>query len=212
MARQAGTTVEAALKSYTELDKLLHTDKIKGLEAIFERIGVSPRDYAAHVLNQSPDQQASQSDATIRELRQEIAGLKQQIGGVTQTIQQQREAEQQRLLDENAKQVAEWSKDKPLFDILAPHIVTEFQNGATGLDDAYQRVLQKHPQLAAFSPPETANATAASSAASKPDEAQTLKGQKSINGAPTAGLTSTSRKRVALSLDDALDKAFGAVG
>lgn len=216
MAMKHGTDLRTALTNYTNLDKALKsTDvqtKLSAIDEVFGHAGINPRDFAAHILNQTPDQQASQSDATIRELKQQIATLTQQVGGVTQTFQQQQEAAKAEKEAETLKQIDKFKADKPLFDVLAYHIADEFRDGATDLDDAYSKVLQKYPQLAALDKPAMADVPAASSAAPPIPEAHTLAGQKSINGAPSAGFTSPGRKRTALSLDAALDKAFGHAG
>src|SRR6185369_2116193 len=91
MAAKSGTDVKTALSKYTALEGLLRSDPIKGLHEVCNNMGLSLRDVAAHVLNQKPEQAASEQDAVIRELRQELATIKQQVGGVTQTMAQQRE-------------------------------------------------------------------------------------------------------------------------
>jgi hypothetical protein len=153
---------------------------------------------AAHVLNQTPDQNASQQDAIIRELRNEIAGLKDQLGGVTQTIKQQRE---QSTLSE----INKFAADNPRFEELADDIAFFMKSGrAKDLPEAYQLAERLNPAPAKLpeEPP------AASSAAPAPT-VQTDKGMKSINGAPSSGSSPAAKKRVAKSLDDALDAAFG---
>ncbi len=194
MARQAGTTIEAALKNYTDLDKLLHTDKLKGLETIFERIGISPRDYAAHVLNQTPDQQASQSDATIRELKQELASLKEQVGGVTQTFQQQRE-------QSTLQEITKFADANPRFEELSEDIAFFMKSGrANNLSEAYELAerLNPAPQRQA---PQTAPVIPAIDA-----DAHT-KGTKSITGAPPASSSLAARKP-SPSVRDALRNAM----
>jgi hypothetical protein len=201
MATKHGTTVKEALTKYTNMENLLRQDVVKGLSAICENAGVSLKDVAAHVLNQTPDQQASQSDATIRELKAELASLKEQVGGVTQTFQQQRE---QSTLTE----INKFAEQNPRFEELAEDIAFFMKSGrAKDLPEAYSLAERLNPAQAA-----AAVVPAASSAAPPIPEAHTLAGQKSINGAPSAGLTSPGRKRAALSLDDALNKAFGHAG
>ena len=106
---------------------------------------VDPRH--AHHEDGFPDQQQSQSDATIRELRQQVDRLTQQVGGVTSHFEQQGRTQLE-------NHITQWAADKPLFDILAPHIATEMKAGAADLDAAYETVLQKYPQLAAIAKPD----------------------------------------------------------
>ncbi len=196
MARQAGTTIEAALKNYTDLDKLLHTDKLKGLETIFERIGLSPRDYAAHILNQSPDQQASQSDATIRELKQQNSALEERLNRIEGGFNQQRE---QSTLQEINKFASE--PEHARFEELAEDIAFFMKSGrANNLSEAYELAerLNPAPQRQA---PQTAPVIPAIDA-----DAHT-KGTKSITGAPPASSSLAARKP-SPSVRDALKNAM----
>lgn len=211
LASRSGTDVKTALTKYTNMETLLRQNPLRGLEEVCANIGVSLKDVAQIVLGQTPDQERSQAEATIRELRNQVAGLQEQIAGVTDRFVQQ----DQRAVE---TQVAEWAADKPLFDVLAPHIAQEMQaTGSRDLDQVYQAVLQKHPQLAALaSPPPAADPAtikpAASEAPAAPDpEAQTRKGSKSITGAPSAGSTPGAKRRLP-SIDEAIDAAFAATG
>jgi uncharacterized protein YukE len=211
MAKKAGTTLEAALKQYTDLDALCAKSPLKGLETICERIGVSLKDVARIVLEQTPDQAQSQSDATIRELKQAVARLEQKVGGVTQTFQEQ----QKTALHDH---IAKWAESRTHFEVCAPHIAAEMREGAANLDDAEARVFQKFPALAALAkqgakpiPQADSDPAEASAAAAADLEAQTLRGQKSITGAPSAGSNPAAKKR-SKSIDDAIDAAFAAAG
>jgi hypothetical protein len=90
MAKQSGTDLKTALTNYTNMEKVLRADPLKGLELICQNAGLSLRDVAAHVMGQTPEEHASKSDATIRELRAEITSLKQQVGTVASSFEQQR--------------------------------------------------------------------------------------------------------------------------
>jgi hypothetical protein len=202
MAQKSGTTVKAALKNYTDTEAHLRKDIVGGLEAICANLGVSLKEVAAHVMGQTPDQAASKADATIRELKQEIDGLKKQVGGVTQTMQTQQQ---------NAviQQINTFASDHPRFDELASDIAMFMEQGrAKDLSEAYAMAERLNPAPAQAKEELPAASSAAPDLSVQPD-----KGQKSINGAPSAGLTRLpGKKRAALSLDDALDRAFGAVG
>lgn len=63
-AAKGGTTLKAALSKYVGLEDLLRTDPDKGLEAIFQNIGISPREWATNLLGQAPGDDSSSADAT----------------------------------------------------------------------------------------------------------------------------------------------------
>lgn len=200
MAKASGKELNGVVREYVNMENLLRSNPEAGLEKILDRIGLTPRQYAEHILNRTPEQQTSQQDATIRELRQELASVKQQLGGVTQTIQQQRE---QNTLTE----VNKFAADHPRFEELAEAISEELKHGYS-LTEAYSRAERLNPAPAA---PAKEEEPAASSAAIDPP-VHPDKGQKSINGAPSTGSTPAAKKRVARSLDEALDNAFKHVG
>lgn len=218
MATKSGTTVKEALARYVNTENKLRGDLLGGLDAIISQATngkSSLRDVAAQIMGQNPEEVASQSDATIRELKHTVAQLQQQIGGVTQTIEQQQKQAHQEREASTVKQINDWAADKPLFELLAPHIADEMRGQETpDLDAAYKAVLHKHPQLTALSTtsPVIPTPTDASSGPAKLDLAEQIrKGSKSPTGAPTPGSDPATRKP-SKSNREALDKAFARIG
>lgn len=200
MAKASGKELPNVVREYVNMENHLRKDLLGGLDTICQRMGVSLKDVAAHVMGQTPDQNASKQDATIRELRQELASIKEQVGGVTQTIQQQQQ-------NQTLEQVTKFASEHDRFEELADDIAFFMKSGrAKDLSEAYQLAERLNPAAPGAAKEIT---PAASSAAPVPAPVQPDKGQKSINGAPSADLTRRSGKRVALSLDDSLDRAFG---
>lgn len=54
-AAKGGTSLKEALTKYVGLEDLLRTDPDRGLEAIFQNIGISPREWARKLLGQEAD-------------------------------------------------------------------------------------------------------------------------------------------------------------
>lgn len=213
IARKHGHHSGAAVfREYYQTEQLLQKDLVGGLDSICQKMGVSLRDVAAHVLNQPAEQQTSQQDATIRELKQEIAGLKQQVGGVVQTHQKQ-------TLKTINTEVSEFAAAHPRFTELEKDIAFFLETRCPGnLEEAYTLAERLNPVDGSNTNSAASSAAAtpaASSAAADDDEAaQTRKGTRSINGAPSAGSHPGARKRAPQnqSLDEALDRAFAAAG
>lgn len=210
MATKGGTDLHTALTRYTNLEGLLRSNPMKGLEEVCSNIGVSLRQVAEIVLGQAPDQERAQSDQTNRELRQKIERLEQQVGGVVDNTRRQAESSLEH-------HITSWVGDWPHFEVFAPHIAQEMQAGATDLDAAYEAVLQKHPSLAALARKAAAAAPAAdavkpAASAAAPDlTAQTDKGSKSIKGAPGPGSEPAARPR-SNSIREALKRAAARAG
>lgn len=202
LAQQYGTSIEKALDNYIGLERQLHQNPMDGLQRVFDYIGVSPRDFAAHVMGQSPDQAASQQDAIIRGLRQEIAGLKNDLQGVSTTLKTDKESAV-------ARQVSDFAAQNPRFEELADDIAVILQVGkASNLQDAYALADRLNPAPA----PAPAPAVPETPAAPKPDlAAQTRKSGLSVTGAPSPGSNPANRKPPS-SARAAIDDAFARAG
>lgn len=198
LAKQSGTTLDAALAKYTGIEDLLSRDPIRGLSEVCSNMGLSLRDVAAHVLNQSPDQNASQQDATIRELRQQVAKLTDQIGGVTKTFEQQRE-------HQTLSQIEAFASDPKhiRFEELADDISFFLTSGrAKDLPEAYQLAERLNPGSAKAATPEPVIP------ADPPRPPLNPAGQKSISGAPASGSDPASQSAPSSSTREAIKRAM----
>lgn len=206
IATKAGTTVKTAMSNYVAIDKdLTSGDPARQLKALDHLFAVSKIDkgaFAKFVLDQAgrpADQQ--QVNPEIAALRQQVAQLTQQVQGTSQTIEGQ-----QRAAVEN--HIANWSKDKPLADTLAPQIAQHVHSGLS-LDDAYAKAVSEQQELArqmGFIPQPAAPAP--STATPQP---QTLKGGKSITGSPGIGSYQATQKPSSSNVE-AVRKAMEAAG
>lgn len=203
MAEQSGTKLETVVDTYVKTEQLLRSDPIKGLESICENLGLSLKQVAEHYLGQPSDLQQSDKDVKISQLEQKLQRLEQ---GVNSWQEQQQTREVQQTI-ESFKSDPKYAR----FDELKPDIGMFLQTGrANNLSEAYQLADRLNPAANNQAPVST---PAASSAAPSPEPVHPDKGLKSVHGAPTPGFTSPSgKKRAALSLDEALDRAFGAAG
>lgn len=199
-AKQAGKRGAEVFKEYREMERALHKDPIQGFEMLAERLGTSFKDIASKYLNRSPEEQASQSDTTIRELKAQVSALTEQVGGVTKTFETQRH-------EATHAEVTKFASDPAhsRFDELADDIAFFLRTRCPGdLSQAYQLAERIKPAPAKQTTDEPA------STASIDLVAQTQKGSKSINGAPGNGSSPKARK--SSSLDETLDRAFARIG
>jgi hypothetical protein len=202
MAAKSNTTVPEALQRYTTMEQTLRSNPMHGLELVCQNLGTSLRAVAAHVMGQPQNQQQTQADQTIHQLRAQISQLTQQVGGITQS-------QEQRELAEAQREVASFAADKPRFEELKPTIRELIVKGfASDLQDAYQKADRLNP---ASVPAQGLAPTAAPAAPSTNLAAQTRKGSLSVTGAPSSGSNPTNRKPPS-SPRDALDRSFNALG
>lgn len=197
-----GQQFKDVLAHYRGIENKLAQDPIGGLEQICSNMGTSLRQVAAHVLNQTPDQAAAAQDAKVRALQQEIAGLKSELSGAVTSFRTQAEQQVMREIDA-------FAASKPRFEELHEPIAKLLQTGmAKDLGEAYDMAERLNPApVTPASPPEPAPAPVIN----QDRQAQTLKGQKSLSGAPSSGSNPANRKPPSTARE-ALDRAFNAAG
>lgn len=199
MARQSGKDLRNVVGEYVEMEKLLYREPVKALETIMQRVGISPRQYAEHILNLTPDQQSAQQDQTISELRRELSALKQQIGGVQQTFQQQQETAVTR-------EVNQFKAAHPRFDELSDDIAFFLQTRCPGdLAQAYELAERLNPA------PAKPSATADVAAQPRTEPAVNPAGNKSISGAPIGDGSTPKANGPVPSTREALKRAMARV-
>lgn len=213
MAAKGNTTVEEALGKYVGMEQALRNPETrdKGLESLFQNMGINSREWAAKILNQSPDQAASQQDATIRELRAELNEIKQGLG----TLHQERA---QAKTDTTTEAVAKFAAENPRFEELADDISFFLKSGRTkDLAEAYSLAERLNPApaaqaqatpepVASIAPPAPSKPTLVPSVAQNRDA-----GTRSIAGTPTAG-SDPVRRQPSSSIKEALRRAAAAAG
>lgn len=210
MASQHGTTVKQALDNYVRAEQMLAQNPIQGLQNICERMGISLRDVAARVLNQSPDEVQSQHDATVRELKQQIGQLQQHIQQIGGTLQQQH---QQGV----TSQIQEFvSAKNPDGSLKYPRVQELEEDMAFFLQNKRANTLSEAYELADRLNPAPANAAHTGTPAPAPAQTRppaNPAGQKSVSGAPTTGSDPAERKKApAKTTREALKSAFARAG
>lgn len=200
--KQRGQSFQEVLDHYTGIEAKLAQDPLGGLDQICQNMGLSLKQVAAHVMNMPADQQATQQDGVIRELRSQIANLEKQIGGVSTTIKSQQEKAVLSEIETFAS-----APEHARFEELGTDIAFFLSNGrAKDLQEAYELADRLNP-----APVQALAPAPAASAANPADPAQTRKGQLSTTGAPSSGSNPANRKPPA-SARESLDRAFANVG
>lgn len=210
MAKQSGKDLRSVVAEYVNTENILRKDVVGGLDAICQKLGVSLKDVAAHVMGQPADQTASKQDATIRELRQQNTTLETRLNRLEGGFHQQRE---QSTLTE----INKFAQEHPRFEELAEDIAVLMRpvrdekgqiispGRAKDLPEAYQLAERLNPAPAKALDPVPAKDTVIDLSA------QTEKGQKSINGSPGSGSFPAATKP-SNSIKEALRKAAAAAG
>lgn len=127
MAKGAGTTVKAALANYVAIDNQLKTDPVSGIERILQSIGVTPQQYAQHVMGQANQPPPTQADRQTQALQQHVQTLTQQIQQLTAGTQQDRE--QARLAELERSIIDPFKAERPRYQELEPDIAFFLNSG-----------------------------------------------------------------------------------
>lgn len=206
LAQKFDTTVHDTLGRYVTLDLALLSDRpedrLSAIESVLGHAGITPRDYAAHVMGQKPDEVQSRNDETVRQLHQEITELRNQLGGVYQSVQQRREDEVLReveaFADENAR------LNDPEFQDVVIRLLTAGM--ARDLKNAYDMAARLSPE-----PVRDVQVSAASNAAHRKPAAQTRNGNLSITGGPGSG-SNPAKRKAPQTARESVDNAFASLG
>ncbi|MBB6304041.1 hypothetical protein [Rhizobium leucaenae] len=200
-----GQTFKEVFDHYTGIEQLLAQNPLGGLDRICQNLGLSLRQVAAHVMGQAPDQANNQQEATIRELRNEIASLKSGLSGVSTSIQSQKESAA-------LAHVQQFAGDKPRFEELANDIRFFLESGRIDANLPLEQKLAEAYALAErLNPAPVQTQTPPAAATADAAQTRTNKGQLSTTGAPSSGSNPANRKQPASSRE-ALDRAFASVG
>lgn len=181
MAKQHGATVADALERYTSLDGLLQSNPIEAIRQILGTRGITPEQYAQHVMS-NPDAHKAPAapaapDPVVRQMSGEVEQLKQ-------TIEQMRQ-------EQAAAQIIEpFRAANPRYDELQDDIALFLQSGKIPASlTPLERLEAAYDMAVRINPPSNVDQPAAKevTAAKTERPARPDAGTKSIRGAPDNG-------------------------
>jgi hypothetical protein len=206
LAKQHGTTIKDGLDRYIGLERQLMSqnlgDKIAAIRHVFDYAGLNIREFAARILGQTPEQATVERDNEVQSLRQTVARLEQQLTGVNQSMQQQSERDALSRVEEFARANPRLNEEE-FSSTVARLLQTKM---ADDLPGAYEMAERLHPA------PQTARAqTPSNLSTQQAADDQTVKGSKSVSGAPGTG-TLPAKRKPSSSIMEALRRAEAAAG
>ncbi len=184
MAKKANTTLRTALEQYTGIENLLRSNPAAGLARILHNIGLTPQQYAEHVIKnpqvhqvQPASRPAPQQGPApeVRELQEQIQEMKTQMASAS------------------VKPVIEtFAASHPDYHSLEPKIVEILRSGVienlygTGLSPE-QKLSEAYRMAGGSSPSRSEPEAAPAPAGASPARPVDPDGQRSIRGAPSGG-------------------------
>jgi len=182
MAKQYKTSVPEAMERYTALDGLLQSNPIEAIRQIMATRGITPEQYANHVLNNPEAHRAPAAAPTPDPAVQQMGGKVEQLEQTINEMRQEKAA---------AEIINPFRAANPRYDELQDDIAFFLQSGKIPasltphekLEAAYDMAVRINPTSAV----EASQAREAPAAeAARP--AKLDKGTKSIRGAPDDGV------------------------
>lgn len=184
-AKASGTTLAAALESYTAIEQAIARNPVEGLDLICRNLGTDIRTVAAHIAGQP----APEPNAQVAQMRQQMSAMQREL-----------QAFRSEKASNVEKQVTDFAAEHPRFEELTQEIAWLLKTGgARDLADAYRKADLLNPIPAA-----AAQTSAAVSPAPQP---QKPPGPVSIKGAPSSG-SNPARASESLSSREAVARAF----
>lgn len=213
MAGKNQQQLKDVVAGYVDMENTLRneTTREKGFETLFQKLGISPREWAAKIMGATPEAVASKADAATIELRSRLEKTEQALADL-------RAESTQSKTDSTTEAVTKFASDPAhsrfdeLSDDIAFFLKTKYPGDLAKAYDAAER-LNPAPVKAAPAA-EAAPASSAPAATVAPIAAlvaQPDKGTKSIAGAPTAG-SDPARKQPSLSVKEAIRAATRRAG
>lgn len=214
MAKGAGTTVKAALANYVAIDTQLKTDPVGGIARILQSIGITPQQYAQHIMGM--EQQRQQNPQAFAQ-SQEAAQLKTENQRLQNELQQtakrlEEEATQRSIQQVEQTLFAEVRKDYPRFDELRPIVLKVWNSDLLPSD-----INERDRLYAAVDYAERLNPVGINAQREPLNPAPNAQrplnpaGTKSVKGSLSYG-AEVPRKSAKVSLDEALKLAARSVG
>lgn len=192
---QYKATVADALERFTAVDNLLHQKPLEGIREVLATVGITPQQYAQHVM-QNPAQHAAPvqqpQPQTQQQAAPEIMGIKQELDSLKQELAMERAQSQL------SPMIQKFADDHPDYEALQDAIATILKDGV--IDRLYGNGLSPEQKLAQA----YRMAGGSSPSQSTPElpvahsEAETVPssdaGTKSVRGAPSGGKDPTAKR------------------
>jgi len=182
MAKQHSTSVSDALERYTAVDGLLNSNPVEGIRRVLETIGLTPEQYAQHVMSNPqahvPQQHAYQPQ---QQSSPEIAALKAEIEAMRTDQMTQR----------IAPVIQNFAASHPDYHALEPQIAEILGSGIVdriyGAGLSPEQKLAEAYRMAGGSSPSRSEPPVAAAHSAPSGRPVDPAGQKSIRGAPNGG-------------------------
>ena len=194
IAKSAGTTVPDYLKTVYAIDQLVRTNPEEGIKRVMASVGITPEQYANHILGKQQQASRDPQGAQTNQLTQTVQQLTQKLQEMEKREAERLEKEEQEKIINGlqTKFIAPFRANHPRYDELEQDIALFLNSGKIPYNLSEQERLE-----AAYDMAERINPAPQFQAKSEPGTPAFAPrqldpaGQKSVTGSPTPGLATT---------------------
>lgn len=217
IAQQTGTTLHDALDRYVNMEQQLRDDPAVGFKALLQNMNVQPTEAIGHILrafNVDPQQLAQHMAQNPQAYFTQAPQQRQQQPEDPRIGQLQQQLAQQAAEHVRAAVIEPFKASHPRYDELSNDIAFFLQSpkipASLGqherLEVAYDMAVRINP-TSSYQAPETQQELAQSDRAVAPDL-----GGKSVRGAPSSGVDTSSRAKRHMSRKESIEAAMADLG
>lgn len=203
-AKAMGTTIPDYIRNVRAIETLLQQNPVAGIERVLQQVGITPEQYARHILQQPQDQAQRQQPQTDPRVNEQLTQMQKIIQ------QQQEQFEAMRLEAVANKFIEPFKAEHPRYDELEQDIAFFLNSGKipTTLSER-ERLETAYDMAERINPAPTFVAREPGTQAT-PTRPLDPAGLKSVTGSPTPGLPTkrAPSKEDAKDLDATLRRAF----
>lgn len=199
MAKQGGTTLDAALEKYIGIETMLRENPVQGVANILQNLNLTPQQYAQIVMENSPRYQA-----LMMQQRPQPQATPQPDPHVTAL---ERQLAQERAARVSAEVIGPFAAGRPRFEELQNDIAFFLNSGKIPASMSPAERLEAAYDMAERLNPRSASSAQISPTASVAQSANPRAGTASVKGSPSSGISNVPARRGKISRRDALARA-----
>jgi len=208
MAVEAGIDLPKAVKNYVELDNLVSSNPVAGVERILANQGIRLVDFAQHVLGQAQAEQANPALAQNRQMEQRMQQLERELQEAKQTTQQTQQQTAYQQVEQTV--IAPFKDANPRYEELQDDIYFFLNSGKIPSTlSAQQRLAEAYDMAERLNPVSQIQQNTGRLNTATPERPINPAGAKSIKGAPNG---TSVPKSANLQSREAIEAAMRQIG
>lgn len=211
MAKANGTTIKQALDNYTRVDRMLRENPVQGIAEVLKIAGVTPEQYARHVLGQNGQQGAQQGQQRDPQVVSVIERQQQELKALNERLENMQRSQVEAQVENSI--IAPFKANHPRYAELEPQMATILNSGLVPQNlTPFQKLEAAYDMAERLNPRSVSSDPLADVGPDVTARREKSAGGKSIKGAPTPGTENGNRKGQIIDRKAAINAARAELG